>query len=111
MITLPTIESETIGVKKDDRPAEISRAIATANIRRYQNSKHIYTDGSKSERGVGAAGIVDNTVRKSTLQATASILTSELHAINLALYYRGKHKCTPCNIYRLAMCSEWSESV
>ena len=85
MMTRPTIESETKVAKKDNTPAEIIRAIATENIRRYQNSKHIYTDGSKSERGAGAVAIVDNTVRKSTLPATASILKAELDAINLAL--------------------------
>ena len=85
MMNRPTINSETKVAKKDNTPAEIIRAIATENIRRYQNSKLIYTDGSKSERGVGAAVIVDNTVRKSTLPETASILKAELDAINLAL--------------------------
>ena len=62
-MTRPTIESETKAVKKDNTLAEIIRAMVTENIRRYQNSMHIYTDGSKSERRAGAAAFVDNTVR------------------------------------------------
>ena len=84
-MTRPEFESELAVARKDSTPAEALKAIALENMHRYENSRQIYTDGSKSEKGVGAAAVAGNKVIKSTLPPVASILTAELHAINLAL--------------------------
>ena len=45
----------------------------------------IYADGSKGEGGVGAAALMGNSVRRSTLPPVASVLTAELLAVRLAI--------------------------
>ena len=45
----------------------------------------IYTDGSKSEVGDGAAAVCGQTVKMSSLPLETSIFSSKVHAINSAL--------------------------
>lgn len=46
--------------------------------------KIVYTDGAKSEAGVGAAAVVEAETRTASLPAAASVFTTELHAIRMA---------------------------
>ena len=50
----------------------------------YPNHKHIYTDGSKSEVGVGSAAVFGHRTETATLPTVASIFTAELTALKLA---------------------------
>ena len=49
------------------------------------DSIHVYTDGSKSDAGVGAAGIVGNDEKAFKLSVHATIYSAELYAILKAL--------------------------
>ena len=51
---------------------------------KYPNYIHIYTDGSKSQRGVGAAAVSRTQKKMATLPRAASIYTAEIHALKLA---------------------------
>lgn len=51
----------------------------------YRNFTQLYTDGSKTENGVGAAVVGPHQTRRASLPPQASIFTAELHAIELAL--------------------------
>ena len=46
---------------------------------------HIYTVGSKSEIGVGAAATTENRTNSASIPKISSIITAETHAIHLAL--------------------------
>ena len=48
--------------------------------------EHIYTDGSKSTKGVGFAAVFPNTTSGGRLTREASIFTAELYTINAAVY-------------------------
>lgn len=52
---------------------------------KFLNSMHIYTDGSKTDQGVGAAAVTESIIKIATLPKEASIYSAELHAIHLAL--------------------------
>ena len=52
----------------------------------YANYKHIYTDGSKTDNGVGAAAILGQTSKTATLPQTASVYTAEMHALQMACH-------------------------
>lgn len=51
----------------------------------YQNATTMYTDGSKSEVGVGCAAVTSNSKRTWRLPHSTSIYTAELYAIHKAL--------------------------
>jgi len=53
--------------------------------KKYKGWNHIYTDGSKSEIGVGAAATTRNCTKSASLPKFSSIFTAETHAIHLAL--------------------------
>ena len=48
-------------------------------------SQHIYTDGSKTNAGVGFAAIFPNIVKSGNLTQEASIFTAEMYAIKMAV--------------------------
>ena len=50
----------------------------------YAEYFHLYTDGSKTDEGVGAAAVGCGVTRRVSLPPEASIFTAELHAIHLA---------------------------
>ncbi|MEN8173077.1 MAG: reverse transcriptase domain-containing protein [Chloroflexota bacterium] len=52
---------------------------------KYPDYKHIYTDGSKSGDRVGAAAVIDNSIKHVRLPDKSSIFTAELTAIQIAL--------------------------
>lgn len=53
----------------------------------FEDHVAIYTDGSKSPQGVGAAAVCGQRTFSLSLPPEASILTAELHAIKLALNF------------------------
>ena len=86
MITKPDVDVDLAILNKQNTPISMLKAIAQDSIKQY-NCKHIYTDGSKSETGVGAAAIMENKVKSSSMPKVASIFTAELEAINLAISF------------------------
>ena len=61
------------------------RAVFLAHQERHP-TVHIYTDGSKSTKGVGFAAVFPNTTSGGRLTREASIFTAELYAINAAVH-------------------------
>ena len=51
----------------------------------HSNHVKVFTDGSKSTTGVGAAVLIEDTIYQSKLPSTASVYTAELTAISSAL--------------------------
>lgn len=49
------------------------------------NSKHIFTDGSKTSQHVGYAAVLPNSTKSGSLPVEASIFTAELYAIKTAI--------------------------
>ena len=52
---------------------------------KYKGWKHIYTDGSRSEIGVGVAATTGNRTESASLQKFSSVSTAGTHTIHLAL--------------------------
>ena len=71
--------------KKKGLLDEEMRAIFLAHWERHP-TVHIYTDGSKSTKGVGFAAVFPNTTSGGRLTREASIFTAELYAINAAVH-------------------------
>ena len=51
----------------------------------YGNHNKIYTDGSKSSNGVGAAAVTPNSSLTASLPPEATIYSAELHALRMAI--------------------------
>ena len=73
-------------VKKKDTPEEECKS----RFLEHENASHkdclkIFTDGSKTSQGVGAAIVVKKDVYQCSLSSNASIYTAELTAISKAL--------------------------
>ena len=88
--------------------------LATPNVKQIMNFNHIfqdhinhnyphhlqlYTDGSKSEIGVGAAALFGNTKRQISLPKEASVYTAELHALQMACHLIHEHPSNTNNSY------------
>ena len=67
----------------------------------HNNKVHIYTDGSKSNEGVGCAAVSEHTMKQAHLPNEASIFTAELTAVSLALYIVSIATTTICHLHRL----------
>ena len=52
---------------------------------KYKEWNHIYTDGSKSDIGAGAAATIGNRTKFASLPKFSFIFRAETHAIHLAL--------------------------
>ena len=72
-----------VGIGKGERSEAEVREIFLQHTSKYQGSYAIYTDGSKSENGVGFAAVSRRKTASGSLSRSASIFTAELHA-NLA---------------------------
>ena len=59
----------------------------------YRDFNQIYTDGSKSQDGVGAAFVTNNLTRKASLPREASVYSAEVHAIHMATEYIETSPC------------------
>ena len=51
----------------------------------HKNVVRIYTDGSKSDSGVGCAAVLKRTAYTAKLPDTASVFTAEMEAVAMAL--------------------------
>jgi len=72
---------------KDTTPKNIMyRAFYSRIHDKYSEHKLIFTDGSKSDAGVGSAAVCGSVVRTASLPFAASIYTAELHAIMISLH-------------------------
>ena len=72
-------------VKKSEIPDYQLRKLFYEHFNEHQNDVPIYTDGSKSGDGVGAAVVYPDHTTKRRLLNDASVFTAELFAILLAL--------------------------
>ena len=72
---------------------------ALAHMQCHDNLHPVYTDGSKSELGVGFAAVSRNFKILSSLPAYASVYTAELFAIKHALIYILNHNIKNVVIY------------
>ena len=83
----PVIDTSLSDTKKENVIPDFFKARALEHIASYRNCKLSYTDGSKTDNGVGSAFVHDDTVRSFTLPRHASVFTSELVAIIKVLCY------------------------
>ena len=70
---------------KSEISDEVMRSIFLEHYATHRNSVDIFTDGSKSDAGVGFGVIFPDRERSGRLSSAASIFTAELHAILRAL--------------------------
>lgn len=73
-------------VKSSVAPVEM-RSLALEHIAKYSGHVAVFTDGSKTETGVGCAFVTGVASRGFSLPPLASVFTSELIAIDKALCY------------------------
>ena len=86
-LVTPHIDLSLSAMKKGDvLPFELSSETLEV-IASYTDRQHVYTDGSKSDAGVGCAFVCDTTTRTFTLPPQATVFTSELVAIYKALSF------------------------
>lgn len=81
----PSTNTDFTEVPRRELPSSALKQIHHERMSNFYNYEFIYTDGSKSPRGVGSAAICGSRTASLSLPAEASILTAELHAIKLAL--------------------------
>jgi len=84
----PTVISELTTLPKKTTSHNTIRnyfnnLLATA----FEDSLHLYTDGSKSADGVGAAVVCEDTVLRAAMPVESSIVTAEAYAITMALNF------------------------
>ena len=72
-----------MSTEKDGTPPdELFTALAGEIKEKYNNYKHIYTDGSKMDEKVIAAAVTDSEIFVNHLADHSSIFTAEARAIN-----------------------------
>ena len=94
-VTLPTYKTKPIKLCLDlaNNPKTTTPDMAFKQSfynllhRRFLNHLHIYTDGSKSVSGVGAAVVHGSTKIMASLPTQATIFTAEVYALQLAIDY------------------------
>ena len=85
-ISQPTINFKLNETAKMSTPTAVFTITFNQLINEtYRDYIHIYTDGSKSQRGVGAAFVKGNLVRRASLPKEACIYSAELHAIQMTI--------------------------
>ena len=82
---IPSWSYPFLETKKQGLLDEEMRAIFLAHQERHP-TVHIYTDGSKSNEGMGFAAVFPNTTNGGRLTGEASIFTAELYTINAAVH-------------------------
>ena len=85
----PCVEfcKELVGFKKSQVADSEMRALFYEHFEDHKDSIPIYTDGSKSQDGVGFATVFPDFTIKRRLHNCASVFTAELYAILLALKF------------------------
>ena len=83
---LPTINRTLTQYPKDSTSPIFYKNLFRAMIHEsFNDYKKIYTDGSKSENGVGSAAITDNRPLTASLPTEASIYSAEMYALKMAV--------------------------
>ena len=107
-LSFPSPDVELAKIKKSDiTPAE-SKARALEHLARYQRCAQYYTDGSKTEGGVGCAFVSNLTVRSFSLPGHATVFTAELVAIHKALCFIDVSDCLNSVIFTDSLSSLWA---
>ena len=70
----PSVDTSLSETKKGELPAVVFRALQ--HIASFTNHTSTYTDGSKTDEGVGCAFVSGDTTRSFTLPGHASVFTS-----------------------------------
>ena len=84
---IPQIDLSLSDVKKGDLLPLESRSRALEHLSSYEGYTLTFTDGSKTEEGVGCAFLSGRDTRSFSLPEHASVFSSELIAINKALCF------------------------
>ena len=86
-ISDPIIDVSLSTYKKSDYSPDELLALSLEHLQAYKTSTCIYTDGSKSEHGVGFAATIPSVKDKiMKIHRKASIFTAELYAISAAIF-------------------------
>ena len=83
----PAIDTSLSSVNKDAVLSVELRAKSLELIASYANHQHVYTDGSKSDTGVGCAFVYGPTTRTFGMPLEATVFSAELVAIQKALSF------------------------
>ena len=86
-LSAPSLDISLAVFKKNEIAPDEFRCLALERISSYTNHDHFYTDGSKTEAGVGCAFINGHVTRSFSLPSHATVFTSELVAIQKALCF------------------------
>ena len=82
----PSLNLEIAEHKKEMTPPDIYKQIfLLVKNMKYSSFSHVYTDGSKSSDGVGAAAISARPPCTATLPKEATIFSAEAHALQMAV--------------------------
>nr|CAI5868027.1 unnamed protein product [Callosobruchus analis] len=81
------VNLECTRFKKSETNLQVYQNMISNIINRYRPVSTIYTDGSKSNSGVGAAVVGEGEIWKGSLNVMCSIYTAELTALCQALTY------------------------
>jgi len=85
-IKYPEVDFTLTKFQKATTPVSVMRGAFLDHIStKYSHHAKIYTDGSKTEDGVGAAAVYSSVIRRSSLPGVASIYTAEIYALRLAV--------------------------
>ena len=76
---------EMLSVNKAKLPPNITRQLFLEHQQIHSNNIQIYTDGSKSNEGVGCGIIIENNTFHKKLPSYGSVYSAELTAISIAL--------------------------
>ena len=88
ILPVPTVCFSSFDVPKaSTNPVSTKQTVLQHMHTCHANTDHIYTDGSKSSKGVGFAVVFPNTYVECALPSIASIFTAELQAIWAALIH------------------------
>ena len=86
-LVLPESDTSLARRPKTEKSAVEMSQLGLELIASYQDRVAVYTDGSKTESGVGCAFVIGTATRSFTLPSLASVFTSELVAIYKALCF------------------------
>ena len=85
LLHVPSIDTTLTKFLKQTTNPIIYRSLFYETLNRYENSIHIYTDGSKSATGTGCAIIYPDETKLIKLPDMSSVFYSEVYAIRSAL--------------------------
>ena len=85
-LTTPEVDLQLAAYGKNAMPREYyTNSFNRMRDEKYENYMHLYTDGSKNERGVVAVVVWRGREKKATLPREESIYSVEMYAITMTL--------------------------